>query len=465
MEYGKQRRHLLFQLTPLLFLMVAILVGTLNINTIRQLLIGALGENANIIVDTQRSLGPMTYPWKNLAQGGENNDWRLQPLSSQVQALGTEYVRLDHIYDFYDVVSRNPNGSLAFNFSKMDPIIKDITSAGARPYISLSYMPPAIAVNGDITAPPANWADWQLTVQRTVEHISGTLGISDVYYEAWNEPDLFGGYKTYGGKNYLDLYRASARGAMAARGVQPYKFGGPAITALYKNWVDGLMKMVTDENLPLDFFSWHRYSKDIEVYRSDVAKVREWMAPYPRGENVEMHITEWGPNSNNDPVYDNNFGAIHMIAVGTEMVGNLDKAFVFEIQDGKDPAGNVRWGRWGLIDTNNQAKPRYNAIRFLNRLGSERLQLLGRGSWVKGIAGRDGRDTTVILANYDPAGRHVETTPVTFTNIDPGNYTLTQQAFAGTTNTQKIATSSSALQINVPLSANTAVFLRLHPEQ
>lgn len=462
MDFGKSRRHLMFQLLPLFFLMIAILVGTLNINTIRTLLIGALGETANIVVDTKSDLGAMEYPWKNLAQGGENKDWRLQPLGGQVRAIGTEYVRLDHIYDFYDIVQRN-GGSLSFNFTKLDTVIRDIQNAGARPYISISYTPPALAVNGDITAPPANWGEWQLTVQRTIEHISGSLGIDNVYYEVWNEPDLFGGYKTYGSRNYLDLYRATAKGALAARNVKPFKIGGPAVTALYKNWVDGLMTMVTNEHLPFDFFSWHRYSKDIDVYRADVAQIREWMNPYPNTKNIEMHVTEWGPNSNNDPVYDGNFAAIHAIAVSTEMIGTIDRAFVFEIQDGKDPAGQVRWGRWGLFDINNQAKPRYNALRFLNKIGSQRLQVLGRGTWVKALAGKDGNDSTLILVNYDPTGHHNEITPVTFTNIDPGSYTVSKQQFGGIATDQPVATTSSALQIQVPMSANTAVFVRLHP--
>ncbi len=455
-------RHLLRQLLPLVFVMVVIILGTLNFKTIRLFLIGALGENANIVVDTQSDLGPMLYPWRNLAQGGENKDWRLQPLVSQVKALNTQYIRLDHIYDFYDIVKGGP-GNLSFDFSKLDLVIRDILAAGAKPYIALSYMPPAFAVNGDITAPPANWVDWQVTVQRTIEHISGSMGIEGVYYEVWNEPDLFGGYKTYGSRNYLDLYRYAARGAQNARNVKAYRFGGPAITALYKNWVDGILTMVTNENLPLDFFSWHRYSREIDQYRKDIAQVREWLAPYPRGQNLELQITEWGHDPKIDPGYDSAYGAAHTIAVATELVGNIDRAFVFEIQDGKDPAGNTRWGRWGIFDINNQPKPRYNALRFLDKIGGTRVQLLGRGTWVKGLAGKDGADTTVILANFDNFGRHNEITPVTFTNIAPGNYQIERQTLSGAVTRTQVATTEAQLKVDVPMSANTAVFIRLHP--
>ncbi|MEP7166906.1 MAG: glycosyl hydrolase [Candidatus Woesebacteria bacterium] len=442
--------------------MIAIVLGSLNFNKIREFLIGALGQEANIIINTQVSQGPMVYPWHNLAQGGENKDWRLAPLTNQVKALQPQYIRLDHLYDFYDIVHGSP-GQLTMDFSKLDVIIQDIRATGATPFLSLSYTPPAIAVGGDITAPPARWTDWQFVVQRTIEHVSGTLNIPNVYYEVWNEPDLFGGYKTYGDKNYLTMYQYAAQGAKNARVRQPYKIGGPAITALYKNWVDSMIQMCLDQNLPLDFFSWHRYSRDVDVFRQDISQVRQWLAAYPQKSNIELDITEWGHDPQNDSGYDGQFGAIHTIAVSTELIGNIDKAFVFEIQDGKDPAGQTRWGRWGLFDSQNQAKPRYSALRFLDRLTGERVQLLGRGTWVKGVSSKAGQDILTILANFDPAGRHIETVPITWKGITPGNFEIETQFFAGSSNKQRVATTGAELHIDVPMPINSAVFVKLHP--
>lgn len=462
MDYSSQRRHLLFQLLPLFFIMIAIVVASLNIKTIRQFLVGALGQEANIQINTNITLGPMLYPWRNLAQGGESKDWRIAPISAQVRALQPDYIRLDHIYDFYDIV-RKEGGVIRMDFTKFDVILKDIKDVGATPYISLSYIPPSMSVNGDITAPPSSWSDWQFVVQKTIEHVSGTLGIPNVYYEVWNEPDLFGGYKTYGDKNYLTMYRASAQGAKNARVNQKFKIGGPAITALYKNWVDGVVKTSIDENLPLDFFSWHRYNEDVDVFRQDIGQVRQWLSIYPGKQNMELNITEWGHNSNNDPGYDGQYGAIHTIAVGTELIGNIDKAFVFEIQDGKDPAGKTRWGRWGIIDAAGQAKPRYTALRFLDRLTGNRIQLLGRGTWVKGASSKDGNDVLTVLANFDPAGKHIETVPVTWKGLNPGNFELSQQPFGGQTRIQQIATTGAEIRVEIPMQANSAVFLKLRP--
>src|SRR5207248_188950 len=88
-------------------------------------------------------------------------------------------------------------------WSNLDQTISDITSSGAKPFISISPLPET----------PVNWSDWESKVQNLVKHISGTLGINNVYYEVGNEPDLFGGWKTYGDKNYLSLYSHSVAAA------------------------------------------------------------------------------------------------------------------------------------------------------------------------------------------------------------------------------------------------------------
>jgi hypothetical protein len=453
------------QILPIILVVIASLVGISQLQIVREWLSHASGEPANIFIDTQAVIGPLPRPWRNLAQGGEDHEWRMGPtLTGQVKALHPEYIRLDHIYDFYDIVQGTP-GNLTFNFSKLDPVIDDILATGAKPYIALSYMPPAIS-SGDILSPPVRWEDWQLTVQKTIEHISGTRHISDVYYEVWNEPDLFGGWKAGGGKSYLTLYNSAARGAANARGVAPFKFGGPAITALYKNWFDALAKNAVENNVRLDFFSWHRYNLDLDQYRKDMFDARSWLANYPQLEpTVELHITEWGHDSNNNAGYDTNFGAAHTVAGAIEMVGVVDRAFAFEIQDGKDPKGQEKWGRWGLFTHNDfgaKPKPRYNALRFMDRIANQRVQLYGKGSFVKALAARtDTGSTQVLLANFDKTSRNNENVPITFQNIDPGEYTVTTEYLGGRRQVENVATDAAELRVTIPMQVNSVGMVEL----
>ena len=289
-----------------------------------------------------------------------------------------------------------------------------------------------------------------------------------MYYEVWNEPDLFGSWKRSGNRNYLTMYTYSARGANAAQNVKPFKFGGPAITALYKNWFYDLLNMTRKNNLRMDFFSWHRYNKNINQFENDIAEVEEWIAAdFPEYQNLEMVISEWGHDSNNHPGYDTTFGAAHTVATAIQMIGSVDKGFVFEIEDGKDPAEKAQWGRWGLL-TNQaygaQPKPRYNALRLLDRIGPTRLDLLGKGSWVKAAAARDEKNQiSVVMANYDPEVSNVETVPLTFTNVSPGSYTFRQTFLGGRTNTEEVATSEATLRRFVTMGTNSVAFVELIP--
>lgn len=439
-----------------------------NLGVMTNLLPQAAIEPANIVVDTAAVLGTYERPWLNLAQGGEGHDWRLQPLSAKVKALHPAYIRLDHIFDFYEIVSGTP-GNLQFNFSKFDLILSDIQAVGAKPYISLSYMPPSIAQGGELTAPPIRYEDWQLIVKKTIEHVSGTRGTSDVYYEVWNEPDLFGGWKYFGDRNYLTLYTYAAQGAAAARVSQPFKLGGPAITALYKNWFDALLKHVQANHLKFDFFSWHRYSTDINQFRQDMFDVRQWISNYPQLEStVEFHITEWGHDSNVNAGYDTSQSAAHTVAGAIEMVGVVNRAFVFEIQDGKDPAGKAKWGRWGLFthaDFGAQAKPRYHALSLLENMGKERLQLMGKGTYVKALAARkDPQHWQVILANFDPQGKNTETVPVTFKNLPVGTYAVKITFLNKSAQTSTVSTQSSDVQIAVPMGVYEVALVEITPQ-
>jgi len=460
----KQKRKALFSFLGLVVILTGVMAGAWQIQVVREFFGQASGVPANLVVDTQAALGPLQRPWRNLAQGGEDHNWRIANLTGPVATLKPEYIRIDHIYDFYDIVQGTP-GNITFNWAKFDLIIDDILATGAKPYIALSYMPPAIS-SGDILAYPVNWSDWQLVVQRTIEHLSGTRKIRDVYYEVWNEPDLFGSYKYYGDKNYLTMYAYASAGAKNARGVLPFKLGGPAITALYKNWFTAWAKGCVNNNWRCDFFSWHRYSHDINQFAEDMALVREWVQEFPQLEpTLEFQITEWGHDSNNHAGYDGAYSAAHTAAGAIAMSNRVERAFAFEIQDGKDPEGKQYWGRWGMFTHNDfgaTSKPRYRALRMLDSLPEQRLQITGSGSWVKALAARnDLGETELVVANFDPKGRNSELVPVTFLNIEPGSYTLAQEFLSGNKQNQQIATDAAILRAEVFMPVNEVAKLKL----
>lgn len=460
----QKKRKALLSFLVFLLAVGGVMAGAWQIKIVREFFGQAAGGEAKLIIDVSAILGPMPRPWRNLAQGGEDHNWRIGNLTGQIAALKPEYIRLDHIYDFYDIV-QGSSGNIVFNWTKFDLVIDDILRTGAKPYISLSYMPPAIS-SGDILAYPSNWADWQLVVQKTIEHLSGNKGIRDVYYEVWNEPDLFGSFKYYGNKNYLTLYAYASAGAKNARGTLPFKFGGPAITALYRNWFDAWAKACVDNKWRCDFFSWHRYTTDLDQYSKDMETVKEWVKAYPQLEaSLEFQITEWGHDSNNNAGYDSQYGAAHTVAGAIAMMNNVQRAFAFEIQDGKDPAGKNYWGRWGLFTHNDfgaNSKSRYKALKMLDSIADQRLQITGLSSFIKALAAKnDQGEIEIIVANFDPKSSHSELVPITFINIEPGSYTLNKEFLGGARQSQQISTSAAALRAEVFMPKNEIAKLKL----
>lgn len=449
-----------------LIVLLAGLLISLNLGTkISRLFSEATGKKATIVVEADKEIGPMPRMWNNFSQGGESHDGMLTAAIKPMQALSPNYVRIDHIYDFYDVV-KNENGRLKFNWTKLDREVEAILKMGAKPFLALSYMPPALG--SDITGKPDNWDQWQEVVRATIEHYSGkqNKNIDKVYYEVWNEPDLFGNWKAWGDKNYLDLYRQTTIAADNAVNVQSFKLGGPATTGMYRNWIEAMFKMVNEEGLRFDFVSWHRYSLNPEQFKKDVEELSRLLAVYPRLALKEKVVSEWGLDSENNPGYDDNLGAAHTVASVIEMIGAVAKAFSFEIKDGLNPENKTFWGRFGMIsheDTGLVLKPRYQAFKWLNDLGETRLYLSGEGSFVKATAARKNKDVQVYLVNYDKSGRHQETVPVIIKNLLPGNYEMIRESFDGTKESALVKITNGTWVGQVIMPANEIVRLTLKP--
>ncbi len=427
----------------------------------------ATGTQANIMVDvsvqTRQKVDPTFM--HAFAQGGEETDNWLTPILKEVTALKPARIRIDHIYDYYNIVNKKDN-TLSFDFSRLDLIIDAISQTGATPVISLSYMPAAIAKDGKIINPPTNWDDWALVVQKTIEHVSGQSqkNLSGVYYEVWNEPDheQFGGWSLSGDKNYLTLYQNAAKGASAATQTRPFFFGGPATTGLYKNWI---VKLV-ESGARLDFLSWHSYLDDPMRFREDQNNLISWLIRYPEAVLLPKLITEFGFTGAKDIRYGNQFAAAYTAAVFRQLAtAGPQGLFTFQIKDGPN---QEKGDGWGLITHQSQGKtlkPRYYVFSFLDRMAGTQLSVTGEGTWVSALATQQGETMRILLVNYDATGNHTETVPVRITNLNNGTYTYAQQYLQGLlpdeakTTTEIISDGTLSKQLFMP--AQSVVLLEI----
>jgi len=451
-----------------LFFLIGVLILTvIFFDQIRFYFGQALGQKADIVINPLIKQGQIDSFWRNLSQGGEENELKLTQVKNQIAPLKLKYIRLDHLYDFYEPVQRNDQ-QLVFNWQKLDQAVNQILELGAIPFLSLSYMPPAIAKEGNIIGQPENWPEWELVIQRTIEHFSGrnNRNLKGVIYEVWNEPDLFGSWKTWGDKNYLTLYHYAATGAQKAQNTNSFKIGGPAITAPYRNWVFTFLDYIAKNNLRLDFYSWHRYSLNPKTYLEDIDLIDTWLFKNA-GYSLEKYLTEWGPDSENSPVNDNNFAAAHLIASARQMIGRVDLGFVFEAYDGPSPSGNKLWGRWGILTYPGNppiiTKPRYQAFKILNQMEGERISLTGEGDWVTGFAVKNKETIKIILTNLDPRGRHQETFPLTINHLDNQAYSFKQTFLYGIANQKTIFVANQTLFKEIILTANNITLIEISP--
>lgn len=436
-----------------------------------QYLSKATPVKANIVVDTKKIVGFINPNWKALAQGGEEKGVRmLEKVVPEIANLYPRYIRIDHIYDYYDVISRSASGQLQFNWYKLDQTICDIYHTGAKPFLSLGYMPPAISEDGSLISNPKNWEDWSTVVQKTVERYSGkstrlcgqvTGGwFEDIYYEVWNEPDLesFGKWSLYGGdKDYKTLYYYSVIGASKAQNINRYLIGGPATTAAYRNWFITFADYILDKKLRIDFLSWHHYSKNPTDFYQDVANLNQWLAAdkYIRFRSLPKIISEWGYDSNPNPIADTDVGASHTIASIRNLIEQeVELAFAFEIKDGHTPS-------WGLLSADAQKKPRYYALKLLNNLDRAKLQVNGEGTFVQAIAGNSYNKTVLVLVNYDPDNKNTELVPVTFNNLTLGNYQIIETNLQEKIVTVNLTLTEPTLKKSILMPPNSVITIEL----
>lgn len=425
-------------------------------------------QAANITIDTKSSIGPVPYAWSAFAQGGEEPPPMLSTVKDKLKAISPRYIRIDHIYDFYAVVQKT-NGGYAYDFSTLDKTVDDIIATGALPFFNLSYMPPVLTSSGSRIDPPTNWNDWKNLVKATIEHYSGksSRNLSNVYYEVWNEPELpqFGSWRLGGNKDYRLMYYYASSAAQDASNTNIFYFGGPSVGSFYSSWVTDFLSYVIQNNLRLDFYSWHRYTRNSSLYLSDTQNIRKNLSAFPKYANLPLILSEWGIDSENTPINNTNISAAYTVSSVSKFINDIQYAFVFEIKDGPPPRG----GKWGLFthekDANPvSAKPRFTSYTSLSKLSGNLLSVSGIGTYVTALASASPTGYTVILSNYDVAGQNTENVPISFTGIAPASYNLKYTyPLENVTGSFELITTSGTLSKSFTMSANTILLLELTP--
>jgi hypothetical protein len=375
-----------------------------ELSTEKAVLLGHLGYEAldvhnlpDYTFNVSGNPAPDTSLQVGLSQGGESTDPHfLDNVRVAGSALGPGLVRLDNIFNFYNVVQRAPDGTIGYHWDELDQVLDDIQAMGKEPFICLSYMPETMSANGTSrVSPPVRYDEWAALVRATVTHVNIDRKLGVRYWEVWNEPNEWQFWQaSY--PEYFKLYDVTVEAALSAD--PTIQIGGPSLSRFSVGHFDELLAheaslrcqgqgaggqnpsatpTPTDPQYPapgtgvacgrVDFLSWHSYGESPDELAFHIRWVREIASYYPQF-NPQLFITEFNVqqggigDTSADGSTDTAVGAISLLSsIESMQRERLDRALLFELKDGPGP--KPYWGKWGVLNSQGDPKPVYYTLK------------------------------------------------------------------------------------------------------
>jgi xylan 1,4-beta-xylosidase len=362
----------------------------------------------DIRVDAGGVVKPLARPWRML--GSEHLSQLFYPRNDQGIDVGKEFAESFEIaraelgadrirahgvlLDELNVYTEGKDGP-RYDFAGVDRVYDRLISLGLRPVVELSFMPRALASDPSqtvfgyraITSPPRDYKRWGQLVGALASHLVGRYGIDEVSdwgFEVWNEPNL----EVFWSGTREDYFRLYDEAARAVKGVDPrLKVGGPATAAA--GWIGDFAAHIVESGVPIDFLATHTYGNvplDVAATAAEagLAQIPVWW-------------TEWGVSPTHFArINDSVLGAPFVLHGMFSAMDRADYLAYWVVSDHFEELGQPPrlWhGGFGLLTVGNLRKPRFWALRMLEMLGPERLEvrLFGDGaeSMVQALATRD----------------------------------------------------------------------------
>lgn len=205
-----------------------------------------------------------------------------------------EFVDIHCIFRNFDADENDP---ASYNFGLTDKYIEAIRDVGAKVMYRLGESIEHAPVKRYVH-PPKDLAKWARVCEHIIRHYNE--GWADgyrwniTYWEIWNEPDIDISReikKMWSGseEQFYDLFEVTAKHLKSC--FPNIKVGGPAIAG-NAAWADRFLKAISERDVPLDFFSWHKYSHDIDAYVKHDETMFSLLSKYGYAD-AEIFLDEW----------------------------------------------------------------------------------------------------------------------------------------------------------------------------
>jgi len=218
-------------------------------------------------------------------------------ISSQYNEIGISFVRTHDFFGPTDVSFIFPNWSAdpllesSYDFSLSDEYVSAIVDAGCEVFYRLGE---SASDNESLRMVPSDFEKYAEVCKHIMMHYNE--GWADgfrfdiKYWEIWNEPDL-SGFWNGSAQQYYEFYEKVS--TVLKDHNDSLLIGGPCTSSIDdERFTTDFLEFVASNDLPLDFYSWHRYAKSpFHLYEGSVF-VREMLDSFGLT-SVENINTEW----------------------------------------------------------------------------------------------------------------------------------------------------------------------------
>ena len=221
-------------------------------------------------------------------------------LSSQYQEIGVDFIRTHDFSGPTDVSRIFPNWSAdpleesSYDFNVSDQYITAIVNTGCQVFYRLGE---SASDNETLRQPPQDFSKWAEICKHIVMHYNDGWAngyhYNITYWEVWNEPDLKGFWDGTT-EQYYQLYNITAKTLKNYN--SSLKVGGPCTSSVFNvNYTIGFLNYVKENNVPLDFFSWHMYTDNPHDLYAASCYIRTLLDTYGFSDCENIN-TEWNIN-------------------------------------------------------------------------------------------------------------------------------------------------------------------------
>lgn len=281
---------------------------------------------------------------------------------------------------------------LTYNFTEIDELSTMLNRIGVLPYWSWCYVPePLQQKPGAWKEAPVSLAKWQEILRSFARHFR-EAGIRIGYHEVYNEPDL-NMFATFPWDTYLQMYKYGVQGIRA--GDPDAVVGGPAAAIVGYPHLSRFLDFIQEEQLPLDFFSFHSYG---DAYLPKIKVVQDMLQKRPYYNTTEIHLNEFNPVLGRP----GDTELVRRYVIGVDILDAIEALLEFS------DLTQIHWAQFmdassgsdviGIVDYEGYERAAFNVFKIYARMPVDRVKVTGQEA-VRAMASTDGHRASVVLWN------------------------------------------------------------------